>query len=98
MQWMSYSVQELEEKVRGALSGTSNRSAPGADESAIGPFRCAEYEAWKGVDSGGGDVIKIYYLFIYLFLLPSLNPKSYGRARVWKAPGRHWQAIEDIQE
>ena len=25
------------------------------------------------------------YLFIYLFVLPALNPESYARARVWKA-------------
>ena len=25
-------------------------------------------------------------IFIYLFLLPALSTKSYGRARVWKAP------------
>ena len=28
------------------------------------------------------------YLFIYLFLPPALNPKSYGRARVLEAPSR----------
>ena len=36
--------------------------------------------AWKVMPFG---------LLIYLFiLLPALNPKSYGRARVWNAPNR----------
>ena len=67
---MSYSVEELEEKVRGALNGTSNRSAPGVDGMGYRFMKIIVLiivlnTRLGRVGSGGGDVIKIYYLFIF---------------------------------
>ena len=39
-------------------------------------------------------IMRIIYLFIYLFLPPGLNPKSYGRARVLEAPSRPMLVIQ----
>ena len=45
-----------------------------------------EMEEW---DLAEGLFSRIHdLLFIYLFVLPALNPRSYGRARVWKASSR----------